>query len=237
MKPSEVPDELVITAFTGVYGRPPRGGSAPRPPAPDSAVCEFIRKQLAAVLTEVATSARIRRALHLDAEQDAAALTHLLRKTEDELHTERQRAEQAERERDEARAAADMCGASMVVGGAVGTVGPCLLRHGHDGPVHQGAGSVRWSEAVLGDAEDFTRQVEAGDHDKPLADWEREVMEKQYLRGRVEQTEAALQRVEHEIDQATLDQTCRTPGHGPHKPVMVAADRLRAALDQPEKTP
>jgi hypothetical protein len=48
--PDEVPADLVVTAFTGVYGRPPRGDGAPRPPDPDSAVCEFIRKQLAAVL-------------------------------------------------------------------------------------------------------------------------------------------------------------------------------------------
>jgi hypothetical protein len=34
----------------------------------------------------------------------------------------------------------------------------------------------------LADAETFTRQIEDGQHDKPLADWEREVMARQYVR-------------------------------------------------------
>ena len=38
-----------------------------------------------------------------------------------------------------------VCGASMVIGGALGTVGPCMLRVHHDGPIHQDNTGAQWA--------------------------------------------------------------------------------------------
>lgn len=73
-----VPDELVIAAFKGVYGRGPRSeplGSAPTRPHPDGAVCDFIRKQLAATCPLIerralkAAAEELRRQARIEAER------------------------------------------------------------------------------------------------------------------------------------------------------------------------
>lgn len=72
------------------------------------------------------------------------------------------------------------------------------------------------------DAEKFVQQVESGQHDEPLADWERELLDKGDLRQRVDSAEATLARVRAQIE-------CWR--HTPDR--KRAAEEMASVLDQP----
>ncbi|GGV34078.1 hypothetical protein GCM10010182_67410 [Actinomadura cremea] len=90
----------------------------PDRPEPAQGVSEALRDRIeAAMRRDDFSIATMANAVLPVVEAETGALTHLLRKTEDELHEARTHAEQAERERDDARAELDkaMQGAALAI--------------------------------------------------------------------------------------------------------------------------
>jgi hypothetical protein len=100
-----------------------------------------------------------------------------------------------------------LCGASKRHPGT--TVGPCLLRVDHPGPVHLDADGVMWTDP------------------EPLADWERELLDEQARREQASEAEATVQRV-----RALLEKWLSWPADDPHH---AAGLMLARYLDQPAK--